>query len=261
MEGEDASAFGGAIRDMWDPTCKGDPGKVSDLEYTCGAGDSGGVHTNSGVPNHAYALLVDGGTYNGQTITGIGLTKAAHIFWRAQSQYLTASSDFVTLADALEAACSDLIGIDLEGLSTTNIPAGPSGEIITNDDLIQVSNVILAVELRTDSSCPSVVLILEPLVNELCEEATNSPIFFEDWETGFGSWTLEEVPVNPDSWDSRNWIIFNGPQANREGNVAFGQDGPFGGDCVTDLQNGIIRLISPVITMPNDIDASFEMAI
>ena len=45
----------------------------------------GGVHTNSGVPNHAFALLVDGGSYNGQTISPIGLTKAAHIYYRAQS--------------------------------------------------------------------------------------------------------------------------------------------------------------------------------
>ncbi len=30
LTGEDAPAFGGAIRDMWNPTCFGDPGKVSD---------------------------------------------------------------------------------------------------------------------------------------------------------------------------------------------------------------------------------------
>ena len=58
---------------MWTPTCMGDPGKVSDAEYFCGTDDGGGVHSNSGVPNHAYALTVDGGTYNGRTITGIGL--------------------------------------------------------------------------------------------------------------------------------------------------------------------------------------------
>ena len=63
--GEDSTAFGGAIRDMWAPTCHGDPGKVSDAEYYCATDDGGGVHSNSGVPNHGYALLVDGGTYNG----------------------------------------------------------------------------------------------------------------------------------------------------------------------------------------------------
>lgn len=72
--------FIGAIRDMYTPTCYGNPGKVSDTQYVCTfAGDNGGVHGDSGVPNHAYALLVDGGSYNGQNISAIGLTKAAHI--------------------------------------------------------------------------------------------------------------------------------------------------------------------------------------
>ncbi|MEO6287585.1 MAG: M4 family metallopeptidase, partial [Dyadobacter sp.] len=90
--GEKSTAFGGALRDMWDPTCFGNPGKVSDPQYWCASTDNGGVHINSGVINHAYALLVDGGTYNGQTIAGIGITKAAHIFWLAQSQYMTATT-------------------------------------------------------------------------------------------------------------------------------------------------------------------------
>lgn len=62
---------GGVYRDLWNPNCKGHPGKVSDTaQYWCTESDQGGVHTNSGVPNHGFALLVDGGTYNGQTIAG-----------------------------------------------------------------------------------------------------------------------------------------------------------------------------------------------
>ena len=68
--------------------------------------------------------MVDGGTYNGQTITGIGFVKAAHIIWRAQSQYLTQTSGYAEIADAVETACSGLIGINLQGLSTTATPAG-----------------------------------------------------------------------------------------------------------------------------------------
>ena len=60
---------------MWTPTCLGDPGKVSDAEYKCDTDDSGGVHGNSGVVNHGYALLVDGGSYNGFDVNGIGLTR------------------------------------------------------------------------------------------------------------------------------------------------------------------------------------------
>ena len=62
---------------------------MTDAEYHCDATDGGGVHTNSGVPNHGFALLVDGGTYNGHTVAAIGLTKAAHLYWRAQSVYQT----------------------------------------------------------------------------------------------------------------------------------------------------------------------------
>ena len=66
MVGEDdEDAFGFIIRDMWTPTCLGAPGKVTDREYGCGFGDNGGVHQNSGVPNHMFVLLVDGATYNG----------------------------------------------------------------------------------------------------------------------------------------------------------------------------------------------------
>ncbi|MEZ4986112.1 MAG: M4 family metallopeptidase [Saprospiraceae bacterium] len=86
--------FASGIRDMWNPTCKSDPGKVSDVQYWCSTGDSGGVHSNSGVVNHAYALMVDGGTYNGYTIAGMGLTKAAHIPWQANHNYLNRTADF-----------------------------------------------------------------------------------------------------------------------------------------------------------------------
>ncbi len=84
--GEDIPSIG-AFRHMRTPTIFGDPGKVSDSQLVCLTngldGDLGGVHSNSGVPNHAYALMVDGGTYNGFTITGIGLSKAGAIQYRA----------------------------------------------------------------------------------------------------------------------------------------------------------------------------------
>ena len=44
---------------MMTPTAKGDPGKVSDPEFWCDETDGGGVHSNSGVPNHAYALMTE----------------------------------------------------------------------------------------------------------------------------------------------------------------------------------------------------------
>ncbi|OBX21050.1 MULTISPECIES: M4 family metallopeptidase [Bizionia] len=256
--GEDATAFGGAIRDMWNPPCNNDPGKVTDGLFRCGEGDFGGVHSNSGIPNHAYALLVDGGTYNGQTINGIGLTKAAHIFWRAQSTYLTATSDFFTLADALEASCTDLLGINLEGLSTVATAAGPSNQIITMVDYNELVKAILAVELRIlPESCGYEAILAA--TNDPCEASTNNPIFYEDWESGLGNWTLEQLPVNSNSWEPRDWEVTSSLPQGRLGQAVFGAD-PVNGNCTSSMQNGIIRLESPEVFIPNDyLTGTFEM--
>ncbi|MCB0685406.1 MAG: M4 family metallopeptidase [Saprospiraceae bacterium] len=250
MLGEDASAFGGALRDLWDPTCKGDPGKVTDTEYSCSSGDNGGVHTNSGVNNHAYALLVDGGTYNNQTITGIGFTKCAHIFWRAQKIYLTSTSDFKIQADALEAACMDLMGVNLEGLSFTETPVGLSGQIITPADLLELQKVLLAVEMRSDPPCNFTPLLAEQAL--LCQQSIpDSAIFFEDFENGLIAWTVSQLPNHPESWEPRDWQLIDSLPDGRLGKGVFAPD-PINGDCQTDLQNGILRLESPAINIPSE---------
>lgn len=92
--GEDIPGIG-AIRNMQDPTIFGDPDKVTSANYFCGSSDNGGVHSNSGVPNHAFALMVDGGSFNGQTVTGIGLDKASAIQYRTLSSKLGQSSSML----------------------------------------------------------------------------------------------------------------------------------------------------------------------
>lgn len=259
--GEDATSFGGAIRDMWNPNCNGDPAKVLDTaNYYCGTADSGGVHTNSGVTNHLYALLVDGGTYNGYTMTGMGFVKAAHLWWRAQKNYLTATSDFANFADALEASANDLIGVNLEGLSTTGIPAGVTGQSITLADVQNIKNGILAVQLRTSpaTQCNYTPLLAQSAPS-LCASATNNPLFKEDWENGLGNWTVTNVPTKPSTWEARDWTIKSNLPKSRPGKAIFAID-PINGDCASNLQNGILRLESPTITMPTFTSGKYEMA-
>lgn len=259
--GEDAISFGGAIRDMWNPNCNGDPAKVLDAaNYYCGTADSGGVHTNSGVTNHLYALLVDGGTYNGYTITGMGFVKAAHLWWRAQKNYLTATSDFANFADALEASANDLIGVNLQGLSTTVTPAGLTGLSITSADVQNVKNGILAVQLRTSpaTQCNYTPLLAQSAPS-LCASATNNPLFKEDWENGLGNWTVSNVPTKPSTWEARDWTIKSNLPKSRPGKAIFAID-PINGDCASNLQNGILRLESPTITMPTFTSGKYEMA-
>ncbi|MBI4730302.1 MAG: M4 family metallopeptidase [Acidobacteria bacterium] len=143
---EDLSArLGGAIRDMWSPGRYGQPSKASDIANRCAE-----VHKNSGVPNHAYALLVDGtglwllgGQYNGHAVSGIGLTKAVNIYWLTAAAYEHANTLFSEHALALSAACDALVGASLRDIVT----GGPSSEQVTADDCLQVSEATAAVEL------------------------------------------------------------------------------------------------------------------
>jgi bacillolysin len=63
------------------------PGKVSDPETGCGNDDTN--YFNFTILTHTYALMSDGGIYNGYTISGIGLDKAAKIHYRSMTTYLS----------------------------------------------------------------------------------------------------------------------------------------------------------------------------
>ena len=253
LMGEDATAFGGAIRDMWAPTCKSDPGKVTDTEYFCDTSDGGGVHTNSGVPNHGFALLVDGGTYNGHTVNAIGLVKAAHLYWQAQSAYQTPVTNFNDHADALQASCQDLIGVPLEGLSITSSPAGPSGEAISAGDCAAVDEMIDAVELRID---PSAQCNFQPILAQnppaLCTNTKNAPVFYaEGFESGLAGWTLTNQGVFA-GWPGLNWIQATTLPGGHSGSAAFAAD-LNAGNCdggAGDI-SGMMSLESPSIHIPS----------
>lgn len=255
LQGEDAAAFGGAIRDMWNPNCMGDPGSVTDNQYHCNESDNGGVHINSGVINHSYVLLVDGGSFNNITIDSLGLIKTAHIYWRVQNTYLSPVSDFEIFANALEAACSDLVGVDLEGLST-DLPIGLTGEMISEMDCEAIANVIVALDLKTTPDCNfTTVLNNDPPDLECMESDT---FFYEDFETGMDGWTTGAEPVSPSTWEFREWMIVDELPQDRPGSAIFVPN-PLGGNCADDLENGIVRVESPSIDIPVMENTSFHL--
>jgi Zn-dependent metalloprotease len=251
--GEDSTAVGltGALRDMYNPTCLGDPGKVSDKQYSCGpntqAGDNGGVHINSGIPNHAFALLVDGGSYNGQVVGSIGLTKAAHIYWRAQSVYQGPTSDFAAHADALEQSCRDLTGAALADLKT----GLASGQVITASDCGEIAKALLAVEMRSPPTQCNFATLLAKAPPALCPSGTQSMLAsdgFDGGKKGGIKWAVTHTgPVN---YEARDWAVVSGLPSSRAGyamhapNRNIGTCGA-GGDA-TNLQ----RLESAAITVP-----------
>jgi Zn-dependent metalloprotease len=106
LMGEDLP--GGAIRSMSDPTIYGDPDRrLSSLWYT-GSEDNRGVHFNSGVANKLAYLLTDGGSFNGQTVTALGVTEVARVFYEAQVNLLVPASDYYDLDAALVQAAKNL---------------------------------------------------------------------------------------------------------------------------------------------------------
>jgi Zn-dependent metalloprotease len=246
----------GYYYDLWNPNCSHRPGKVSDSQYWCYGADDGGVHTNSGVPNHAFALLVDGGSYNGQTISGIGLTKAAHIFWRAETVYQGPTTGFSEHADALEQSCNDLIGVDLPGLSTdTPIPFS-SGEQISAANCAELSKVIAAVEYRTEPTQCTFAPLLDPNAPPLCADPNTPPTAIDviDWESGLDGWTVGRRDIlNPATFDTPDWAVVGNLPDSRSGLAAFVADSPGGGNCFTgDSEAGALFLESPVIALPAD---------
>ena len=100
----------GAIRNMSNPPAFNDPDRMRSPLYLGGTGDEGGVHTNSGVANKAAVLTVDGGTFNGVTVSGIGIDKAALVWYEAATGFLTSGSDYGNLDVALVQACTNLVG-------------------------------------------------------------------------------------------------------------------------------------------------------
>jgi bacillolysin len=161
--GEDAytpGTSGDALRYMDNPhlasnggfTSNDDPDHYSE-RYT-GTADYGGVHTNSGIANHVFYLAAAGGTHHlsGVTVTGMGTTDAARIWYRALTSYMTSGTNFsgartatLNAASAIfgstsaqyntvaQAWCAAGIGSCVSGTPTpTPTPGGCGTELLTN---------------------------------------------------------------------------------------------------------------------------------
>lgn len=127
--GEDLTSIGGAIRDMKNPPAYECPDTMSSSYYYNGTADYGGVHTNSGVGNKLCYLLTDGDTFNGYTVTGFGIDKAAQLFYECQTHLLNSGSDYEDLYFTLLNAADNL------GFS--------------QDDKDNIENACAAVEIKT----------------------------------------------------------------------------------------------------------------
>ncbi|MDF7817738.1 M4 family metallopeptidase [Runella sp. MFBS21] len=96
----------GALRDLSNPNQSGintngyQPRNMS--QYVNTTKDNGGVHINSGIPNHAFFLFANS--------ANVGKDKAEKVYFRAMTTYLTRFSKFIDLRIAVIKATTDLFG-------------------------------------------------------------------------------------------------------------------------------------------------------
>jgi Zn-dependent metalloprotease len=236
---EGSVGFGGAIRDMWNPTCYGNPDRANSPLQLCEHYDSGGVHLGSGVFNHGFAILTDGTTFNGITVRGIGPIKSGAVYYRALSTYLTPLADFGDAYHALNQAALDLVG------TFPNDPRTglPSDSVFTADDAAQVELAGRSVELNTDGRCGANRPTMDP--SQPTECASRTTLWSEDFEGVVAGWTVGNTnPPTP-----YDWVVVGHLPAERAGHAFFGAERNIG-DCINDDESAVHSLFSPAIALP-----------
>jgi Zn-dependent metalloprotease/subtilisin family serine protease len=117
--GEDSWLSSTALRDLRNPrntatvgSGNEQPSRYQGTYWYSGTGDNGGVHYNSGVQNFFFYLLCEGGSGDndgiGYNLTGIGVTNAAQVAYRALTVYCTPNTDYRAVRSAWISAALDL---------------------------------------------------------------------------------------------------------------------------------------------------------
>ena len=118
--GEEITLTKPALRSMSNPLLYSQPKEYKGTNWRATSpvtknNDYGGVHTNSGVMNYWFYLISEGGSGsnsagNSFNVSAIGIDDAARIAYRAQSVYLTASSQYIDARNATIQSAADLFG-------------------------------------------------------------------------------------------------------------------------------------------------------
>lgn len=117
--GEDCWLESTALRDMRSPRNTAtvgsggeQPSRYYGTYWYSGSGDNGGVHYNSGVQNFFFYLLSEGGSGDNDgisyNISGIGISNAAQVAYRALTIYCGQYTDYSEVRDAWFSAANDL---------------------------------------------------------------------------------------------------------------------------------------------------------
>jgi Zn-dependent metalloprotease len=109
--GEDS--WGGTCRDMREPGQPPfpnlpQPDRWHGEHWYNGSDQALYVHINSGVGNKLCYLLTDGDIFGGWTVSGMGISRVADLYYEVQTQLLSSGADYRDLYDALIQAAVNL---------------------------------------------------------------------------------------------------------------------------------------------------------
>ena len=142
--GEDIDILSNGFRNMANPSEDGDPSHYAD-RYT-GTGDNGGVHINSGIANHWFYLLVNGGQNatsgraTGTNVQGIGLAAAEQIAFLgftalpANASFCEARASTISVSGNSSVSVTDAwneVGVD-DALCNGGGGSGDQGPVVSN---------------------------------------------------------------------------------------------------------------------------------
>ncbi len=213
----------GAFRDMRDPTRFGHPDRVRSPRWYKGTADDGGVHRNSGVGNKAASLIADGGSFRGYDIAAIGQTRAARVFYQALTTRLTPAANYIDLADALVAACTDLVGID--GFTVAHCKSVRDATLATQMHLEP-----RRLAPRQAPLCPTGKRPVDVFADDLEDPAAGN------WKTqrllpGRKGWFYPQNPNNSAAWDgtwaSSGKLNFYAPDYGRKSDTVMRSTSPW----------------------------------
>ena len=177
--GEDITPGSNGIRNMANPNEDGDPSHYAD-RFT-GTSDNGGVHTNSGIANHWFYLLVNGGQNanparaSGTNVQGIGLSAAEAIAFLgfialpSSANFCAARASTIAVAGGLGTNVADAwdeVGVD-ETLCSGGSDIGP---VISNLNVQLLRRTKFRINWTTDVPSNSVVTF------DCCGSFTNSSL-------------------------------------------------------------------------------------
>ncbi|HDK7137187.1 TPA: M4 family metallopeptidase [Clostridium botulinum] len=127
--GEDCWVAGGVMRDMENPSRGGQPAHMKDYKYKPMNDDNGGVHTNSGIINHAAYLVADGiektGAKNSKDIMGKIFYTANCYKWDETTNFAKCRNDVVQVTKELYGENSNYVKIVEKAFDQVGITATP----------------------------------------------------------------------------------------------------------------------------------------